>query len=219
MSSRVSWKQLAILSTVLCFCVSTMPARAATITVTNTNDSGPGSLRQALRGANDGDTINFAVTGTITLTSGGLPVNKSLTISGPGKDQLSIDGNQASLVFGIFPDKTATISGLSIRNGQAGIWNERGTLTVSNCAVSGNSEVGLCNDGMLTVSNCVVSGNSGGGIFSRYGPGVLTVIYCDVSGNSYGIYNDHGEASVTNCIVSSNQSRRRLQRWHGRRPK
>ena len=119
----------------------------ATITVTNTNDSGPGSLRQALRIANDGDTINFAVTGTIALTSGGLPVNKSLTISGPGKDQLSIDGNQASLVFGIFPDKTATISGLSIRNGQTGIWNDRGTLTVSNCAVSGNSEVGLFNDG------------------------------------------------------------------------
>jgi hypothetical protein len=177
---------------------------AATITVTNTNDNGPGSLRQALHDANDGDTINFAVTGTITLTSGGLPVNKSLTISGPGKDQLSIDGNQASLVFGIFPDKTATISGVSIRNGQTGIWNERGTLTVSNCAVSGNSEVGLGNDGMLTVSNCVVSGNSGGGIYSRYGPGVLTVIYCDVSENSYGIYIDHGEASVSNCIVSDN---------------
>ena len=124
-----------------------LPAHAATITVTNTNDSGPGSLRQALRIANDGDTINFAVTGTIALTSGGLPVNKSLTISGPGKDQLSIDGNQASLVFGIFPNKTATISGLTIRNGQTGIWNQHGTLTVSNCAVSGNSEVGLFNDG------------------------------------------------------------------------
>ena len=71
--------------------------------------------------------------------------------------------------------------------------------------------------GSLTVSNCVVSGNSGGGIFNRYG--VLTVIHCDVSGNSYGIYNDHGEASVSNCIVSSNHIRRRLQQWRGRRPK
>ena len=191
---------------VLLFCVFVTAAHAATITVTSTNDSGPGSLRQALRVANDGDTITFAVTGTIVLTSGGLPVNKSLTISGPGKDRLSIDGNQASLVFGIFPDKTATISGLTIRNGQTGILNEAGTLTVSYCAVSGNSEVGLFNDGVpsvLTVSNCVVSGNSGGGIVSRY---VLFVIQCDVSGNSYGIYNDHGEASVSNCIVSSNQS-------------
>ena len=146
------------------------------------------------------------MTGTIALTSGGLPINKSLTISGPGKDQLSIDGNQASLVFGIFPDKTATISGLTIRNGQAGIWNEHGTLTVSNCAVSGNSEVGLFNDGVpsvLTVSNCVVSGNLGAEfLIASY---VLTVSYCDVSGNSYGIYNYYGEASVTNCIVSSNQ--------------
>ena len=117
---------------------------AATITVTNTNDSGPGSLRQALRIANDDDTINFAVTGTITLTSGGLPINKNITISGPGPDQLSIDGNQALLVFGIFPDKTATISGLTIRNAQFGVLNE-GTLTVSNCDVRDNSQVGLFN--------------------------------------------------------------------------
>jgi hypothetical protein len=56
-----------------------LPVHAATITVTNTNDRGPGSLRQALTAANDGDTINFAVTGTITLTSGGLPINKKIT--------------------------------------------------------------------------------------------------------------------------------------------
>jgi hypothetical protein len=204
-SARYSKLRLLVVS-VLLFCTTVTPARASTITVTNTNDSSPGSLRQALMIAHDGDTINFAVTGTIALTSGGLPVNKSLTISGPGKDQLSIDGNQASLVFGIFPDKTATISGLTIRNGQTGILNEAGTLTVSYCAVSGNSEVGLFNDGVpsvLTVSNCIVSGNLYGIYNSHY---VLRVSYCDVSGNSYGIYNDHGEASVSNCIVSSNQS-------------
>ena len=183
-SARYSKLRLLVVS-VLLFCATVMPARASTITVTNTNDSGPGSLRQALRIANDGDTITFAVTGTIALTSGGLPVNKSLTISGPGKDQLSIDGNQTLLVFGIFPDKTATISGLTIRNGQAGILNEHGTLTVSNCAVSGNSDIGLFNDGV---------------------PSVLTVSNCVVSGNSSGIYNYYGEASVSNCIVSSNQS-------------
>src|SRR6185295_2809083 len=86
---------------VLLRCVFAMHADAATITVTNTNDSGPGSLRQALRDAHDGDTINFAVRGTITLTSGGLPVTKNLAIVGPGAKQLSIDGNQALVVFGI----------------------------------------------------------------------------------------------------------------------
>ena len=34
---------------------------ANVITVTNTNDSGPGSLRQALADANEGETINFDV--------------------------------------------------------------------------------------------------------------------------------------------------------------
>ena len=59
-------------------CLSLNPAGAIIITVTNTNDSGPGSLRQALADANDGDTIEFAVTGTIGLTSGELMVNRSV---------------------------------------------------------------------------------------------------------------------------------------------
>src|ERR1700751_6132488 len=84
---------------VLLFWALVMSARASTITVTTTNDSGSGSLRQALVDANDGDTIAFAVTGTIGLTSGGLLIVKNITISGPGSNQLSIDGNQATLVF------------------------------------------------------------------------------------------------------------------------
>ena len=76
--------------------------------------------------ANDGDTINFAVTGTITLTSGGLPINKNITISGPGADQLSIDGNQTLSLFSeFFIGKAATISGLTVRNAQSGILNEQ----------------------------------------------------------------------------------------------
>src|ERR1700746_1261676 len=69
---------------------------ANTITVTNTNDSGPGSLRQALADVNDGDTINFAVTGTIGLTTGELLVDKSITISGPGAASLAVNGNAKS---------------------------------------------------------------------------------------------------------------------------
>src|SRR5580704_11095805 len=135
---------------VLLQCAMAMQTHAASITVTNTNDSGPGSLRQALTTANDSDTITFAVTGTITLTSGGLPVTKNLTISGPGADQLSIDGDQALLVFGIFPEKTVAISGLTIRNAEAGVWNE-GTLAASNCVFSSNSD-GLLNQlGIVTV--------------------------------------------------------------------
>ena len=172
----------------ICFalvCAVASSTYANIITVTNTDDSGPGSLRQALTIANDGDTITFAVTGTIGLTSGGLPINKNVTISGPGSNQLSIDGNQAVLVFGIFPGKTAIISGLSIRNGQLGIWNEQGTLGLSNCVATSNSYDGLYNhEGTLNVNNCVLSGNSGVGLYAYYG--VTTVSNCVVSGNSSG---------------------------------
>jgi hypothetical protein len=54
-----------VLICALLLCATAVCARANTITVTNTNDSGPGSLRQALDNANDGDTINFRVTDTI----------------------------------------------------------------------------------------------------------------------------------------------------------
>jgi hypothetical protein len=58
-------------------CAVAIPARATTITIANTNDSGPGSLRQALADANDGDTIDATgVSGVIALTSGELLVDK-----------------------------------------------------------------------------------------------------------------------------------------------
>jgi hypothetical protein len=86
----------------LLFAATTMSAHAATITVTNTNDSGPGSLRQALVDAHYGDTINFdsSLKGqTITLTSGRLIVDKNVTISGPGANHLAVDGNATDFVF------------------------------------------------------------------------------------------------------------------------
>ena len=92
---------------VLLLAATTMSVHAAIIMVTNTNDNGPGSLRQALAAAHDGDRITFAVSGTITLTSGGLVIDKNITISGPGADQLSIDGNhQGNFVLGVDPDET-----------------------------------------------------------------------------------------------------------------
>jgi hypothetical protein len=168
---------------VLLFAATTMSMHAATITVTNTNDSGAGSLRQALAVAPDGDRIAFTVSGTIRLTSGALVVARNVTISGPGPNQLSIDGNQGTYVFFVDTDATiATISGLTIRNGVDGI-GKFGTLTVSNCVLSGNSAVGIASfGGTLTVSNCVVSGNSYGIANNGHN---LTVVNSNVSDNGH----------------------------------
>ena len=185
-----------------------------TISVTNTNDDGPGSLRQALTTANNGDTIDFAVTGTITLTSGGLAINKNITISGPGADQLSIDGNQALLVFGVFPGSATTISGLTTRNAQFGVVNER-TLAVINCVPTTNSYDGLFNQGgVVAVSSCVITENLYDGLYSY--DGETTVSNSVVNGNAGGgLFNyvhsgpnnpiaGLGSMTVSDTIISDN---------------
>ncbi len=193
-------------------CLIALSTQAATITVINTNDSGAGSLRQALADTNDGDTIDFAVTGTITLTTDELLVDKSITISGPGSDNLTVDGNHASHIFHVSGGVTATVAGLSITNGGespgagGGIYNDHSTLAIDHCTVSGNHGSvggGVYNDGYsgtatLTVTNSTFSGNSvaapysvgsGGGIYNNgsYGSATLTVANSTFSGNSAGV--------------------------------
>ena len=128
---------------------------ATTITVINTNDSGPGSLRQALVDAHDGDTVDFdpALKGqTITLITAELVINKSITISGPGASLLTVsraDNPPAFRIFNLVAGLTVVIQGLTISNGSAtqfgcggGILNAGSTLSVMNCTVSGNSTDG-----------------------------------------------------------------------------
>ena len=62
-------------------CALTIPAHATIILVSNTNDNGSGSLRQALVNANDGDTIDATdMSGVDTLTSAELLVEKSVIL-------------------------------------------------------------------------------------------------------------------------------------------
>jgi hypothetical protein len=114
------------------------------IVVTNTNDSGPGSLRNALSIANGGDTIDATgVSGTILLTSGELWINHNVTIKGPGAETLAVNGNGSSRVCTtVAPD--VTITGLTITNGTEGILNI-GNVTVNNCVISGNFGSGIRN--------------------------------------------------------------------------
>jgi hypothetical protein len=179
-----------------------LPVHAATITVTNTNDSGAGSLRQALAVAHDGDTITFAVSGTITLTSAELLIDKSITVTGPGPEMLAVSrtSNTQFRVLQVTQlGRTVNIESLKISNGDAGfdygggILNNQATLTISNCSVvdniaSGGGGVYNSDGGSLTIVNSTVSGNDAGGGQNPSGGGVaggsLTIINSTISGNS-----------------------------------
>ncbi|MEM9387261.1 MAG: choice-of-anchor Q domain-containing protein [Pseudomonadota bacterium] len=87
--------------------------------VTSTADDGPGSLRRALRIAcSPGDiTFDLATPALITLSSGELLVDRSLTIFGLGADQLTIDAGGSSRVFRA--TDRLSLSGLTLRGGSA----------------------------------------------------------------------------------------------------
>ncbi|MCW5783453.1 MAG: DUF4347 domain-containing protein, partial [Nitrospirales bacterium] len=92
----------------------------ATFTVTNTNDAGAGSLRQAITDANAApgtDTIIVPI-GTYVLTTGKLDIDDSVIITGAGADTTIIDGNANERVFETKGSITVTMSGLSIQNGR-----------------------------------------------------------------------------------------------------
>ena len=225
---------LASFASVLAF--GAQRAAAATITVTNGSDSGAGSLRQAILDAASGDTINFSLPGNsnaITLTSAELLIDKSLTITGPGADQLTVQRSTASStpgfrIFNItFGDFNVTISGLTITNGNitgsdgGGIINgsNGGTLTMTGCTISGNVTDGNgggiineSNDGTLVINGCTISGNiaggNGGGVYCDFG--TMTVTNSSFSANSAsdggGIYNNFGTVSTTNSTFSANSA-------------
>jgi len=149
-------------------CGASSPGLAATFTVVNLADSGPGSLRQAVLDANatpGANTVTFAdgLTGTIVLTSGQMSITNDLTITGPGAAVLGVDGSQQSRIFGISNAATVGIGGLTLANGLAtgaparggAILNSGGTLSLTQVTVVGNRAQG----------NPGANGN-GGGVFS-----------------------------------------------------
>ena len=117
----------------------------------NTNDKGPGSLRDTITKAQSGDTIVFAPSldgKTITLTSDQLTINNSLDIEGPGADKLTISGNKQNRIFNINEGLNVTINCLTLTQGRAvGSLGEVLSSSGGGGAIlNGGSVVSLAND-------------------------------------------------------------------------
>jgi hypothetical protein len=159
---------------------------------------------------------------------GTLTLSKNVTIDGTGAS-ITVEGGSTqgspsnAQPFVINSGVTAVLNDLTVSNGYTPVFGggieNGGTLTVSNCTLSGNSAVeggGIFNFGTLTVSNCTLSDNSasgaGGGISNlNEGGRLLTVSNCTLSGNSAkfggGIFNGpHSTLTVSNCTLSGNSA-------------
>ena len=169
-------------------------------------------------------TINITATGVINLMTALDNLNHpNLTITGPGASQLDVHRNAASQfrIFTVNNGRTVNLSGLTVSNGEhpsqaGGILNSGGTLTMTDCVVSGNRAPqggGLQNDGTLIMNGCTVSGNVANGSFGGglivYGTST-TLTNCTFSGNNASQIGGGvscqatGLLHMTNCTVTNN---------------
>ncbi len=214
----------------------------STFTVNSVGDGGIGSgdegdLRYCINQANADDQANtivfdsivFGTPQTITLNGGQLELSDTggtQTITGPAAG-VTISGGGTSRVFEIDSGVTASLSGLTISGGSTSSGNgggleNNGTVTLTNCTVSGNSAyyglVGNYGDyniatgggvlnassANLTMTGCTVSGNSAGSGGGVQNSGTANLNDCTFTGNYAGGVSNYGTANLNNCVVSGN---------------
>ena len=158
---------------------------ANTIQVTNINDSGAGSLRNAIASAQSGDTIQFTAALSnqkITLTGGSLNINgKNLTIDGSAASGLTVSGNNTTRVFDVQgTNPNVTLKNFTIADGRAT------PIDTSDYGHGGGIRTGmnatLTLDGM-TFNNNYAAGTGGGAVYAGY-KSTNTVINSTFEGNS-----------------------------------
>lgn len=194
-------------------------ADAATFTVTNTNDSGAGSLRNAITYANVygllttlPSTIVFqsGMSGTIALQSSLPQITSPLTVDGPGALTMTVSGAGAFQPFYIASGLkgTSQIAGLTINNGSAA--DGGGIRAGSPLILTGdNSGGGVYAAQGLTVQNSTISSNNaseGAGLHVLYGLTAQnsTIATNTASADGGGIFHSGVGMTITDSTISGN---------------
>jgi len=220
---------LLLLAIALSLGVAAIDSRAATLTVTKTEDTNDGvcdadcSLREAVVAAASGDTVVFSSLfsspQTITLTLGQITIDKNLTITGTGQDLVTISGNDASRHFFITGSGvTVNISGMTFRDGDGSvegiggaIWVNDSSLGVSTSTFT-NNQIGSQSGGgaaiygsensFIMLSKLVVIGNSSPG--SAISSGGSIAIRDSIVKQNPGGGVDAFTLNVERCVISDN---------------
>ncbi|MDM8568066.1 choice-of-anchor Q domain-containing protein [Thiotrichales bacterium HSG1] len=189
----------------------------ASITVTNANDTGAGSLRQAITDLCPGGSIDFDSLYTINIANT-FNINKNLTIDGSGQ---TIDGG--NFVSINIANGTTTINNLNITgttvlptaiNAQTAI-EVAGVLNLNDSKVHSNNTNDLGSIYVLGIANITnstiadnASNNSGAGIYNE---GILNINNSTISRNSAGndgggVYNEESIVTIINGTISGNSA-------------
>lgn len=183
------------------------PATAATRTVGNCNDIGPGSLRNVVAGAASGDRIDLTALecDRIVLTSGAIEVSQNdLELVGRNRWSLTIDGNQADRVFAHTGAGTLRIKRLSIANGRHEIPGKEG-FAAGGC-IHSNAAVELSG---AQVHHCTAyiagfwdSQAHGGGVYAAQ---LVRLSYSRVFANTAGEYGFGGGVAGSVVVLHRSQ--------------
>jgi hypothetical protein len=193
------------------------------VTVSNVNDSGSGSLREALSNAVDYDTITIdpALAGqTINLTSRLPEINKNLTIegneitlSGSGITPTDYNSQIMYMIGGEVTIRRVHFKDGTANDGGGAICSFIGTLNLESCIFSGNrttdtyaSGGAIYNEGTLSVSGCTFYGNTSGyyGAICNFGMLTLTgnLFYGNTVSFSYNVVYNTGTVNSGGYNVS-----------------
>nr|WP_319372419.1 hypothetical protein [uncultured Methanobacterium sp.] len=220
---------LLLFSFALIFCLTTVSAANTIYVNTTGNDSWTGNSSTHIEGTDIGPKATIQ-NGTDTVEPNGfvyvadgtytehIIINQNLTLIGQSLAGTIIDGTQNGRPLTINSRLNVTITNFTITNGTVteeyalggGIYNNRGTLTITNCNIQNNTATstganayayggGIYNyGGTLTITNCNIQNNTANATSSSAGTYAFT---CAWGG---GIYNFGGILTITNCNIQNN---------------
>jgi hypothetical protein len=155
----------AALSVSPCAAIAAHATRPASLLAVGScaDDGASDTLRSVVATAVSGDTVDLTglTCGHITLLTGEIDVPvDDLTINGPGRDALTIDGNGAGRVIAHFGAGTLTLSALTIANGSVNSDTEPNPFrnTYGGCILSDHGdEYGASPYGSVTIIDSAVT--------------------------------------------------------------
>ena len=178
----------------------------AIITVNNNGNSGSGSLREAIKTAQSGDTIKFDSSlsnRTINLERQ-IAINKSLTIDGGNAEGLTISGGEQTRLFSLSREnqnlslKNLTLADAYYTEGVgSALWaSENSTVSIDNINFINNVSQGAALHGQkgtnMTVTNSTFDNNDGATISNKaYSAGAISLF-------------SHGNLTVSDSVFTNN---------------